>query len=305
VIAQHRQLRTLAVGSALRGVPCGIPRLAFTLALAATLAGFAVEQSSAQAQDAQVQDTPAKEPGKTEITDIRLGFNSTYKVGCWTQLEVSILGGTEKATALVSVTMPDTDGVPVTYVSPPERMVAILPGSATQARLMVRPGQNSAGVKVTLISTEGKPLATRKFEGGYENAPGMIRMGLPATNRLVVALGQPVGLGDLVRTQNNDYDDTATRLVRVEQLEDLPLDWQGYEGATSVVLSSADPAVYRALRANSPRVAALQRWIELGGSLVLFCGAESEELIGPNGPLAAFAPGEFTGMVPLRDSAII
>ncbi|QDT00762.1 hypothetical protein [Adhaeretor mobilis] len=268
-------------------------RLRFAFTCAVVLTGLAIPQSTAQ------------DSNKTRITNIRLGFDGTYKVGCWTQLEVTLQGGSEKATGLVSVTMPDSDGVPVTYVSPPERMVAILPGTATKARLMVRPGQSSAGVKVSLISVEGRSLATRKFESGYESSPGVIRHGLASTNRLVVALGKPVGLGALVRTQNNEFENTATRLVRVDGLASLPLDWQGYEGVSAVVLSSADPSVYRALRANSPRVMALKRWVELGGSLVLFCGSEAEELLGPDGPLEAFAPGEFVGMVPLRDSAKI
>ncbi|MEQ8835837.1 MAG: hypothetical protein RID07_03440, partial [Lacipirellulaceae bacterium] len=246
----------------------------------------------------------AQEPKPTQIADLQLGFEGSYKAGCWTQLEATIAGA-EKATALLTVTMPDSDGVPVSYVTPPERLVSVSPGNLTKARLLVRPGQTGAGIKLDLVSTEGKLLASRKYISGYEKAPGIIRTGHASTNRLIVGIGNQSGMAEIVRNQNNDIEDYATRFAGVEDAASLPLDWQGYEGVDSVVLTTSDPTFYRAMSANSSRLDALNRWVELGGRLVIFCGAEAEELLGKEGPLARFSPGEFAGMAPLRDSSKI
>lgn len=268
------------------------PDLLHWLTLCLLLAVFAVPMASGQ------------EPQQTQIADVKLGFAGDYKAGCWTQLEVTIAGA-EKATALLTVTMPDSDGVPVSYVSPPERLISVSPGGVSNARLMVRPGQTGAGLKLDLVSTEGKLLAGRKYVSGYEAGPGIVRTGHASTNRLIVGIGNQSGLAELVRSQNNDIEDYATRLASVEDPASLPLDWQGYEGVEAVILTTSDPQFYRSLSANSTRLDALHRWIELGGRLVVFCGAEAEELLGDEGPLMRFAPGKFAGMAPLRDSSKI
>ncbi|HEY2760973.1 MAG TPA: hypothetical protein VGI75_09520, partial [Pirellulales bacterium] len=44
---------------------------------------------------------------------------------------------------------------------------------------------------------------------------------------------------------------------------------------------------------------ALESWVRQGGELVVCCGDKAEQILGTNGPLARFAPGELSGVVNL------
>ena len=73
----------------------------------------------------------------------------------------------------------------------------------------------------------------------------------------------------------------------------------GYEGIETVLLNT-QWELFRPLQSSSERIQALERWVELGGKLVVFCGAEAEELLAVDGPLAKLVPGKFVEMLPLR-----
>ncbi|MBA3484126.1 MAG: hypothetical protein H0T51_20155, partial [Pirellulales bacterium] len=94
----------------------------------------------------------------------------------------------------------------------------------------------------------------------------------------------------------------ATRAVKVVDAADLPLEWFGYESIDTLVLNSSQPELYRPLTASPQRIDALVRWVELGGRVVIFCGANAPELIGPDGPLAPLIPGKFDTLAPLRET---
>jgi hypothetical protein len=254
---------------------------------------FALGVSSATAQDA----------AKPEITALRLGFNNVYKLGCWTQVEVQLQGGDQPYTGTVEVITRDPDGVPTSVFTPPDRPVAVSAGQTTSARLFVRPGQDGAAIDVRFIDDTGRQRANRGFIPGPEPGGDYIAGGLPATNRLVVTFGSPRGVNDLLRGENTANDEfTATRLARLENAADLPLQWYGYEGVDTLVLSGNQAELYRPLAANSQRIAALNRWVELGGRLVIFCGANAPELLGPDGPLESLLPGKYDTLATLRES---
>lgn len=237
---------------------------------------------------------------KPSIEDIRLGLGDTYKLGCWTPIAVELTGGTQSYTGRISVTVPDSDGVPTTVYSPDDRPVGVDPGQATIARLMVRVGQANSTIQIRFIAN-GEVLAERKFYSGPERSRGVVPGGVSATNRLMLEFGPSLGLGDLLQTLGTQNDLFSTRVVRVEEAAELPLDWVGYEGVDRILLTTSKPELYRPFMQNPGRIKSIRRWIELGGKLVLFCGSEAEELISASGPLAELVPGAFKETVQFRE----
>jgi hypothetical protein len=244
----------------------------------------------------------AQEPPKLEIPSLKLGFNGAYKLGCWTPVEVTLRGGDESFTAAIQVITPDPEGVPTSVFTAPDRPVGVFAGKSTQARLFVRPGQDGGAYEVRVLDEKGQTRAKRRFQPGPEPGDEYVSYGSPATNRFVATFGMTRGVAELARTEGNQDSALATRIVEFTSAADWPTEWYGYEAIDVMVLGGTNVEAYRPLAANPQRVEALQKWVELGGRLVIFCGANAPELIGPDGPLASFAPGTFDAMTTLRES---
>jgi hypothetical protein len=259
------------------------------------LAAMAWEpHASAQSGD----EAPAQ---RTRIVAIRVGFDGAYKLGCWTPVEVDLLGGAQAFTGSVAVTAPDSDGVPTTVTTPAERPVGVQPGQLTTARLFIRVGRTMASLRVRFFA-DSKQRCAETFHAAVEPEGKYISGGIPATNRLLLQFGPALGLGDLVRGGQSQNEFTKTRITRLENAAALPTRWFGYEGVDMVLLSTSQVELYRPLLQNPARVEALQQWVMRGGRLVIFCGQEAEELLGEGGVLAELTPGDFERMVPLRQS---
>jgi len=244
-----------------------------------------------------VGGTPAQaqEPEPT-IVNAQIGFQGAYKLGCWTPIRVDLLGGTKAWTGRVVVTAPDTDGVPTRVISEQSRPVGIDPGQPTRVGLFVRVGQTNSSLQVQFVSDDGKVRAKRTFFAGPEASPGVVTGGLPATNRLLLEFGGSLGLGDLLETGDRSGDLQATRVVRIDEASALPTEWYGYESIDTVLLATSEPESYRPLLQSRGRIEALEKWVELGGRLIIFCGVGAEELLSADGALASLVPGKYEKM---------
>ena len=245
-------------------------------------------------------------PPEPTIVAAQIGFSGVYKLGCWTPITVELRGGSQAWTGVVVVAVPDTDGVPTRVISEPNRPVGIDPEQATRVRLFVRIGQSMSPVKVQFISSDGKERAKRTFYAvteyaGPEAAPGRITGGVPATNRVLLEFGPVLGLGELIQNEGGSDEQLTTRVARVEQADDLPTQWYGYESVETVLLTTSEPELYRPLLQRG-RIEALQKWVKQGGRLVLFCANNAEELLAEDGVLASLAPGKFEKMEQLSQA---
>ena len=236
----------------------------------------------------------AQQPEPT-IVDTQIGFGGVYKLGCWTPINIELQGGSQAYTGRVVVTVPDSDGVPTRVLSEANRPVGITPGQTTQVRLFVRVGQSMSPVKVQFFSEDGKERAKRTFNAGSESRQGVVPGGVPSTNRLLLEFGPTLGLGELVQNEGRSDEQLKTRIARIEQADDLPTRWYGYESVETVLLTTSEPELYRPLQQNG-RIEALQKWVERGGQLVIFCAESAEELLADGGVLASLAPGKYEKM---------
>jgi len=239
------------------------------------------------------------------IVNAQIGFQGVYKLGCWTPLTVELRGGSQPFTGRLIVSVPDTDGVPTRVISEPSRPVGIDPDQTTWVRLYVRVGQSMSPLQVKFVSSDGKVRAKRKFYVGPDadtNSKGSITGGVPATNRVLLEFGPTLGLGELVRDEQRSDEQLTTRIVRIEQADDLPTRWYGYESIETVLLTTSQPELYRPLLQNPGRIEALLNWVQRGGRLVLFCAAGAEELLAEDGVLTSLAPGKFKKMETLTQA---
>ena len=83
---------------------------------------------------------------------------------------------------------------------------------------------------------------------------------------LIVSLGSSIGVEDAIRLERAMPGKPLN--VVLESVEQLPTQWEGYEGVTAArLLSTSRPELYRRLTSSSRRcLAALDEWVQRGGS---------------------------------------
>lgn len=247
---------------------------------------------------------PAAE--KPKVAGVRLGIGDQYKLGCWTPLWVSVEGGEELAAVSVVATTPDSDGVGVATTTPGDRPLSTVPGETSQALLYVRVGQQNSPVDVQLFSG-GHRLDGQKFTVGAGDTELIVageELPLPTTSAgyLVLQLGAECGGAEASEKAREAGDWSREISVgTVTDIAQLPRDAIGYEGFNVVVLAAGARASrsgggwLASLTPNDPRVVALIEWVELGGRLVLSCGASGADLLGQGGVLERLVPGKYKG----------
>ena len=80
----------------------------------------------------------AQEPDVAQLIDVQVGFNGAYKLGCWTPVSLTFRSGPQVQVGAVTLVVPDADGVPVAYSSPP---IQLTPGRTTSTTIYVRFGR--------------------------------------------------------------------------------------------------------------------------------------------------------------------
>ena len=166
------------------------------------------------------------------IRSVQVGFHGVYKLGCWTPITVELEGQQLAYTGHVAVTVPDSDGVPTTVVSP--RSVGVERGQTTTARLFVRIGQANSPIKIQ-FTADGKQVSERTFFAGSSPGPGMVAGGMSAAEKIVLQFGPPLDLTELVRA--HDSQESGIRVLGVETADELPTAWFGYEGVDAILLT--------------------------------------------------------------------
>ncbi len=236
----------------------------------------------------------ADEPGP-EIVSLDAGLTGHFKVGYWTPLKLTLRGGAEPARVQVAVIVPDCDGVPTRYSTSTDELISLESNETTSTVLYVKIGQLSAGVNVELHDGE-RMLAARSFATGQGEALGGI---LPSDRLLFASVGGALSADDAAALE--------TRGAKVAQvsLDELPEYWWGYDAVDALFLATGDEQIASRLAAGGPQLAALERWVQMGGRLVLSVGRRAERVLDSSSPLARLAPGRFERMVPLRQSSAI
>jgi hypothetical protein len=245
----------------------------------------------------------------TEVVGVHVGLGGCYKAGLWTPVKVTLRGGSEPLRGRLSLTVPDGDGIPSRVVTPPDQLVSLLPGKETTVGLCVRFGRVNSQLKAE-FQVEGRPVAEKTWEasaaaGGRHASDTSGFAAAVESRELIVCLGGGAETVERAAALGGLRPQRRPLVARLDDLEQLPAEWYGYEGVDALVLSTSQPQRYGKLAPGSPRLEALDQWVQMGGKLVLCVGAEAAAVLGKDAPLARFAPGRYEQMVSLRQSAAL
>jgi hypothetical protein len=241
----------------------------------------------------------AQEIIRPQIVEAHLGLGGYYKVGCWTPLTLQLRGGSEPLVVSPRVRVRDGEGLITAFRGTPFELGA---GQERRVEILVRVGQLDAPVEVELVAEgHARPVASRTFDPDFPGDDRTIEPGDAATALHVVEVGGSVGLKLASSQESANQEFVVNRLAHVDSVDLLPRHYLAYEGVDTVLLATSDRNQWAALRSDDPRLRALTQWVELGGRLILFCGRNSPELLGADGPLRELAPGTFSGMITMTD----
>jgi hypothetical protein len=227
-----------------------------------------------------------------QIVDLKPGFAGTFKIGFWTAFEIVIEGGDQPQTGTLEMTVLDGDGVPSRVSGPPGAKITVDGGQRKSIVLYAKVGLVSSDIEVSFRADDGT-LSSHTFAADDPQLAG--RLG--STRPLLVSIGGGLLPADVAQLAEREFVVAA-----VDRVDLLPSNWWGYEAVDTLIIAAHQEEIARALNAKSPQLDALEQWISLGGKAVLSAGARAEAIFRADSPSAAFAPGKFEGLVPLRQS---
>jgi hypothetical protein len=228
----------------------------------------------------------AAQPTRLNIDQIRIGFQAEkdqtrFKTAAWTPVRVDVTNGAEvlgRNDYLLVTESTDGDDMPYQYTE--RRLLPTLqPGEQITLMTYVKPGTAGSEITVTVRSTDGKTtFATSKARRDNFDA-------LPTNSYLCLTVGSK--LSSLLRALSkkpgsgkgdNEEDEllaeeSPTKVVAAETVEQLPTRWFGYGGIDLIVLTSGSERLIAELAGDrTGRKEALAEWVRRGGRLLVSVG---------------------------------
>ncbi len=246
------------------------------------------------------QQTDAQSPA---IVAVEVGFEGHYRAGVWTPVKVTLRGGGQAVRGHVTLTVPDTDGAPSRTTTPSDRPIELAAGQPKLVMLYTRFGRVESQMVVEFRTGDGV-VTSRIFRASATPQEGEYPLAARSTCRVVAGLsGAPVGI-DQVADLQWQHPGEQPVAVRLESTAALPDEWYGYESLDALVVGTSKPELFDNLEPNGPQILALDKWIRMGGKLVLSVGSQGERILADGSPWARFRPGQLQRMVvpPLANS---
>ncbi len=200
-----------------------------------------------------------------KVERVRVGFQNTFKVGCWTPVRVDLHAGPARFEGTLDIEAPDEDGTPTVLAQP----VAIEAGGSVTVTSYIRPGTGQGEeILARVRDHSGRSVAT---PGRALDPAGRPPVDLNSFQTLIVTFGNPQGVADVAGLsafqKPTPGGGKADALVVVRARPDeWPGRWYGLDGASVVVLDLNDRAVLDTLRNGRE---SLSRWVRNGGHLVV------------------------------------
>ena len=236
-----------------------------------------------------------------QVVGVRVGFDGKYKAGLWTPVEVILRGRCARTipTAASASRRPTATAFPAGVFRRPNAVLVSLPPSETTVRLYVRFGRVRGWMTVEYLLDERRVGKDLQGVGGWRPE---IHTFLRRLNRDRWSFAWETWRRRRKRRRPwADWTRSSGRPWRESNnLDGLPDKWYGYEGVDALVLTAAEPELYK--RFTVGQLDALDQWVRMGGRLVLCVGGRADEVLGKDGVLTRFAPGRFERVVPLRQT---
>ncbi|PQO29225.1 hypothetical protein C5Y96_15885 [Blastopirellula marina] len=271
----------------------------FSFCLIAVLGCLLVASQPARAQsDTSLPPEPeaagywvAKEHDLQVLTP-ELGIAGHFKLGSWTEVRFSVRSEEFiNSVPKVSIIALDSDGVPTEIMAPKSNQA----GDLFFYRVPAKIGRRDSNLKIKFITEEGGSVKTSI----REIPVSQLAKPVAASNRLFLQIGPDIGLGEALNRYASDLSDSTT-FVTLPSPYQIPSQWYMLEGIDHIVWSANDPAQISAMQPE--QLAAIEKWLKLGGKMTLSVGDKAADLIGLGKPLASFCPGTFREVQQLRNT---
>lgn len=248
---------------------------------------------------AQQIDLTSEFPGNSvelpRVTGISIGFGRRFKLGCWSPVIVQVTGAGEEVRGHLEVTVLDGDGDPV--VTTTDLAIHVSPGQTVQCVVYAKIGRPEARIQTVFRPVKSGNEYSQQVTRQNWNASEFGQACL-STEQLVVTLGDGAIAEEAVRAWERRTTEGVI-CTEIDTPDQLPTRWWGYEGVdTLIILTGSNDTLPNF---ESVQLEALQRWVQLGGRVILSAARNAEKWIGRDRPLADFAPGRFVGVVKQRD----
>ena len=163
-------------------------------------------------------------------------------------------------------------------------------------------GRVVSPIRISLVDGD-RQLDERTLLPTAKANPEVAVVPMAATSELIVSLGtSPYGLADAFADRAASGGQVGRKLIELDKTADLPTDWYGYEAVDVLLIAAGDGRLCQELANDKARFAALERWVQLGGRLVILCdGKNAPTMLGSNGPLSALVPGKLAEVVRLPE----
>ena len=164
----------------------------------------------------------AGEAGGPRIAAVHIGVGGQYKVGFWTPVHVTLMGGERACRGRLTLAAEDGDGAPAEFIALEKEPFPIPARAAVALWRYVKFGRLRGAMTVTLETDEG--AGVRKSVEVVRRQPALL-----STQEWVVTVGPTIGMEEAVRLPRRRAIESFTT-SRVAESSDLPNHWCGYEG---------------------------------------------------------------------------
>ncbi|MBA2115859.1 hypothetical protein [Bremerella alba] len=269
---------------------CLVTALSLTCLFASWESVYAESDESSSPKSSAPGSWVANEHGLQDLT-AQLGIAGHFKLGSWTEVRLEVPSAAFASPPKVSIIALDSDGVPTEIMATaPEKTDDTL-----LYRVPLKIGRRNSALKFQFLTGQGSSTKTTI----REVAVSQLAEPVAASNRLFLQIGPDVGLGEALQRYASDLSDTTT-FVSLTDTAQLPHAWYMLEGVDHIVWMANDPAQANAMQPQ--QLAAIEKWLKLGGKMTLSVGDRATDLIGPGKPLAPFCPGTFDQVQQIRNT---
>lgn len=244
-------------------------------------------------------------PNRARIVAAEIGLKNYYKLGCWTPVAVEVDVGRDGHPLQdfrVEVTTCDSDGVLVTART---TVPAPAVGKTSRAVAYTQVGRINSSIHISLYS--GEQVVDEMSLAPNATATQNRVQPIAATSELIVSLGTAdFGLSDAFSDRSASGKQLGRQVIELADTSHLPMKWFGYDGVDVMLLPVGDGTLCQKLAADEVKKAALARWIELGGRLIILCdGNNAQAMLQTGSLLASLSPGKLVEVVRLTDKGAI
>jgi len=231
-----------------------------------------------------------------QISDVQIGFRGHHKQGYWVPVWTTVVAGGADVTTQLEITSLDGSGLEVKSARPAALSV---PANQTLTMLeYVKIGRQDRGLSVAL-HREGRPPIRKHVS--YVDHPRPVN----ADAELILSLGGDIGVTEALA---RDASAGQTTTVQLDSTDQLPIEWFGYEGVDTIVVTTFENRLLDAISRQQSE--AIRQWVEMGGQLIFCVGADGERILTANEnsawkPLADLVPGRYVGVETLSTSAAL